>query len=142
MAWQVDESVGALSRSAARADDDLAPFLAPPRRSYVFGGLAAAAARFIMWLLPELQVRAPAACRAVMGMLALRAGTDAESAQLSAYVSPPAGRLTFLYTNAAFETGIMLAAELNEKGMARVCRLLAVPQPCSFGAPGAVLRRE
>ena len=49
--------MGALSRSAARADEDLAPFLARARRSYVFGGLAATAARFIMWLLPELQAR-------------------------------------------------------------------------------------
>ncbi len=53
----MDECVGALSRSAARADEDLAPFLARARRSYVFGGLAATAARFIMWLLPELQAR-------------------------------------------------------------------------------------
>ncbi|KAK9837523.1 hypothetical protein WJX81_008555 [Elliptochloris bilobata] len=88
-AAEVDESVGALSRSAARADEDLAPFLAPPRRSYVFGGLAAAAARFIMWLLPELQ-------------------------------------------------------ELNQHGVTRMCRLLAVLQPSlsALGAPGGAFRPE
>ena len=44
-------------RAAARAEEDLAPYLAPPRCSYLFAPLAPAAARIAMWLLPELKVR-------------------------------------------------------------------------------------
>ena len=55
-AQDVDECVGALQRAATRAEEDLAPFLPPEKRAYVFGGMAAAAARFVVWLLPELKV--------------------------------------------------------------------------------------
>ena len=67
-----------------------------------------------------------------MDALALQAGTKA------AYESPPAGRLTFLYTNAAYETGITLAAELNEQDGVRMSCPLAVLQPCSCRAPSLV----
>ena len=55
-AQDVEECVGALQRSASRTDEDVAPFLPSQKRAYVFGGMAAAAARFVMWLLPELKV--------------------------------------------------------------------------------------
>ena len=44
-------------RAAARADEELSPYLPPSKRLYVFGALAPQAARFVMWLLPELKVR-------------------------------------------------------------------------------------
>lgn len=37
-------------------EEDLSPYLPPNKRAYVFGSLAAQAARFVMWLLPELKV--------------------------------------------------------------------------------------
>lgn len=40
-----------------RAEEELGPYLSPAKQSYVFGALAPQAARYIMWLLPELQVR-------------------------------------------------------------------------------------
>lgn len=52
----VDECIGALQRSCTRADDAVAPYLPPQKRAYVFGGMAATAARFAMWLLPDLKV--------------------------------------------------------------------------------------
>lgn len=56
-AQDVEECVGALQRSASRTDEDIVPFLPSQKRAYVFGGMAAAAARFVMWLLPEITVR-------------------------------------------------------------------------------------
>ena len=47
------------SRAAARADEELSPYLPPSKRLYVFGALAPQAARFVMWLLPELKARSP-----------------------------------------------------------------------------------
>lgn len=44
-------------RAATRAEEELSPYLPPNKRAYVFGSLAAQAARFTMWLLPELKVR-------------------------------------------------------------------------------------
>ncbi len=43
-------------RAVTRSEEELSPYLPPSKRSYVFGSLAAQAARFIMWLLPELRV--------------------------------------------------------------------------------------
>ena len=43
----------------ARAEEELSPYLGPTKQSYVFGSLAPQAARFVMWLLPDLQVPAP-----------------------------------------------------------------------------------
>ncbi len=82
--------MGALSRAAARADEDLAPFLAPARRSYVLGGLAAAAARFAMWLLPELQARPPARSRARLSMRR-KAGTRQAARDGPSRCGVPAG---------------------------------------------------
>ena len=56
-ARDVEDCVGALQRSASRTDEDIVPFLPSQRRAYVFGGMAAVAARFVMWLLPEIRVR-------------------------------------------------------------------------------------
>ena len=42
-------------RAAARIDEELSPYLPPSKRLYVFGALAPQAARFVMWLLPELK---------------------------------------------------------------------------------------
>jgi hypothetical protein len=58
---QVDECAGALIRAASRAEEDLSPALPPRKRAYLFGCLGPAAARTLMWLLPEMPVRA--ACR-------------------------------------------------------------------------------
>lgn len=44
-------------RAATRAEEELSPYLPPNKRAYVFGTLAAQAARLVMWLLPELKVR-------------------------------------------------------------------------------------
>ena len=44
-----------------RAEEDVGPYLPAARRGYVFGSLAAQAARIIIWLLPEVQVSLPAA---------------------------------------------------------------------------------
>jgi hypothetical protein len=46
-----------LCRAATRAEEELSPYLPPGKRAYVFGTLAAQAARLAMWLLPELRVR-------------------------------------------------------------------------------------
>lgn len=43
-------------RAATRAEEELSPYLPPSKRAYVFGSLAAQAARLAMWLLPELKV--------------------------------------------------------------------------------------
>ena len=56
-AQDVEDCVGALQRSASRTDEDIVPFLPAQKRAYVFGGMAAAAARFAMWLLPEIKER-------------------------------------------------------------------------------------
>ena len=48
-------------KCACRAEEDVGPYLPAARRSYVFGSLAAQAARIIIWLLPEVQVSLPAA---------------------------------------------------------------------------------
>lgn len=56
---QVDECAGALIRAVSRAEEDLAPCLPPKKRAYLFGSLGFAAARTIMWLLPELGVSPP-----------------------------------------------------------------------------------
>ena len=56
---QVDECAGALIRAVSRAEEDLAPCLPPKSRAYLFGSLGFAAARTIMWLLPELGVSPP-----------------------------------------------------------------------------------
>ena len=55
-AQDVEECIGALQRSAYRTDEDVAPFLPSQKRAYVFGGMAATAARYVMWLLPDLKV--------------------------------------------------------------------------------------
>ena len=39
-----------------RADESIAPHLPVNKRSYIFGGVAAAAAQFAIWLLPDIQV--------------------------------------------------------------------------------------
>lgn len=52
----LDECIGALQRGASRVDEDIAPFLPAKKREYVFEGMAAAAARYIMWMLPDLKV--------------------------------------------------------------------------------------
>ncbi len=57
---QVDECAGALIRALSRAEEDLAPCLPLKKRGYLFGSLGFAAARTIMWLLPELGVSVPA----------------------------------------------------------------------------------
>lgn len=54
---QIDECAGALIRAASRAEEDLAPLLPARKRAYLFTCLGFAAARTIMWLLPEVQVR-------------------------------------------------------------------------------------
>ncbi|KAL0041965.1 hypothetical protein WJX79_010411 [Trebouxia sp. C0005] len=51
----VDDCVGALSRVLARADECIAPHLPVNKRNYIFGGVAAAAAQFAIWLLPDVQ---------------------------------------------------------------------------------------
>ncbi len=53
---EMGDCMGALARAAARAEEDLSPFLAPGPRCYLFGSLGAAACRLSMWLLPELHV--------------------------------------------------------------------------------------
>ena len=53
----LDDSIGAMQRASSRIDEDIAPFLPPRKREYVFEGMAAAAARYIMWMLPEIRVR-------------------------------------------------------------------------------------
>ena len=53
---QVDECAGALIRAASRAEEDLAPLLPARKRAYLFTCLGFAAARTIMWLLPEIKV--------------------------------------------------------------------------------------
>lgn len=54
-AQDVEECIGMLQRAASRTDEDIAPFLPSQKRAYVFGGMAGTAARFVMWLLPELK---------------------------------------------------------------------------------------
>ena len=54
----MDECAGALIRAVSRADEDLAPCLPPRKRAFLFGSLGFAAGRTVMWLLPELSVRA------------------------------------------------------------------------------------
>ncbi len=62
--WSVTPCVPALClRAATRAEEELSPYLPPNKRAYVFGSLAAQAARLVMWLLPELKVGRPAAAR-------------------------------------------------------------------------------
>ena len=39
-----------------RADECIAPHLPVNKRNYIFGGVAAAAAQFAIWLLPDVQV--------------------------------------------------------------------------------------
>jgi len=39
-----------------RADESIAPHLPVNKRNYIFGGVAAAAAQFAIWLLPDVQV--------------------------------------------------------------------------------------
>ena len=56
----LDDCIGALQRASSRIDEDVAPFLPPKKREYVFEGMAAAAARYIMWMLPEIKVSMPA----------------------------------------------------------------------------------
>ncbi|CAL5223744.1 g6305 [Coccomyxa viridis] len=88
-ATEVDECAGALIRAASRAEEDLAPLLPARKRAYLFTCLGFAAARTIMWLLPEIE-------------------------------------------------------SMNQHGIARMCRLLAVVQPAlsSLGAAGAAFRPE
>ena len=56
----LDDCIGALQRAASRIDEDVAPFLPPKKREYVFEGMAAAAAHYIMWMLPEMKVTSAA----------------------------------------------------------------------------------
>lgn len=49
---QMHPSLGALTRAALRCSEELTPFLQPCKLAYIFGPLAAAAARGTMWLLP------------------------------------------------------------------------------------------
>lgn len=51
-AKELHPSVGALTRAALRAVQDVTPFLSPAKLHYVFGGMANAAARSLMWILP------------------------------------------------------------------------------------------
>ena len=53
----MDECAGALIRAASRAEEDLAPLLPARKRAYLFTCLGFAAARTIMWLLPEIEAR-------------------------------------------------------------------------------------
>ncbi|GAB4819189.1 hypothetical protein N2152v2_006235 [Parachlorella kessleri] len=54
-AKDVDECVGALARSLGRLDEELCACLPPSKRAYAFGSLGPAAARVVIWLLPELR---------------------------------------------------------------------------------------
>ncbi|KAK9811074.1 hypothetical protein WJX73_000162 [Symbiochloris irregularis] len=51
----VEDCLGALSRSYAQSEEDLGCALSPSKRSYVFGGLATAAATFCIWLLSDIR---------------------------------------------------------------------------------------
>ncbi|MEW5303809.1 MAG: hypothetical protein WDW36_006464 [Sanguina aurantia] len=53
-ARELHPSVGALTRAALRAVQEVSPFLSPAKLHYVFGGMANAAARSLMWILPEI----------------------------------------------------------------------------------------
>eukprot|EP00198_Chlamydomonas_reinhardtii_P011037 XP_001700374.1 component of the exocyst complex [Chlamydomonas reinhardtii] len=53
-ALELPASLGSLTRTCLRASEELAPFLQPAKRAYVFGPLAAATARGMMWLLPAI----------------------------------------------------------------------------------------
>jgi len=66
-------------RAATRAEEELSPYLPPNKRAYVFGSLAAQAARFIMWLLPELKVRR--ACISLPCMLCRSSGMRSRSSR-------------------------------------------------------------
>ena len=60
-------STQTLCRAATRAEEELSPYLSSNKRAYVFGTLAAQAARLAMWLLPELRVRLEVLQRHVHG---------------------------------------------------------------------------
>ncbi|KXZ42768.1 hypothetical protein GPECTOR_119g399 [Gonium pectorale] len=51
---ELHPSLGALTRAALRSAEELSPYLQPTKRAYVFGPMAAATARGIMWLLPAI----------------------------------------------------------------------------------------
>ncbi|KAG2428861.1 hypothetical protein HYH02_014272 [Chlamydomonas schloesseri] len=51
---ELPASLGSLTRACLRASEELAPFLQPAKRAYVFGPLAATTARGMMWLLPAI----------------------------------------------------------------------------------------
>ncbi|KAL4452048.1 hypothetical protein ABPG75_007710 [Micractinium tetrahymenae] len=53
-AREVDECVAALARLVGRLEEGLEPYLPPHKRAYCFGCLAPAAARFAIWLLPDI----------------------------------------------------------------------------------------
>ncbi|KAL4857163.1 Serine/threonine-protein kinase PRP4 [Chlorella vulgaris] len=53
-AREVDECVAALARLVGRLDEGLEPYQPPHKRAYVFGCLASAAARFVIWMLPDI----------------------------------------------------------------------------------------
>ncbi len=44
-----------MRRSVGRLDEELCPYLPPPKRAYAFCSLAPAAARVVVWLLPEIR---------------------------------------------------------------------------------------
>lgn len=78
-AQDVEECVGALQRSASRTDEDVAPFLPAQKRAYVFGGMAAAAARFAMWLLPELKVESVSCLKRLAATVTQRSHENAQA---------------------------------------------------------------
>lgn len=162
---QVDECAGALIRAASRAEEDLASALPPRKRSYLFGPLGPAAARTIMWLLPELQVcrahvhafsSAVLACPCVQTLSEeedpLRKGSqDMQGwSHCVALLIGTSGSVHDAVSGAHESTSHMVtcaargAQEINQHGVARMCRLLAVLQPglSSLGAAGGAFRPE
>jgi len=53
---QIKDSPTSDTAAVFRADESIAPHLPVNKRNYMFGGVAAAAAQFAIWLLPDVQV--------------------------------------------------------------------------------------
>lgn len=58
----VDDCIARISRAFSSTEEDLARCLPGPKRAYVFGGLATAAATFSVWLLPDIRVSRTGGC--------------------------------------------------------------------------------